>query len=269
MQIKAKTQKPFTKSSFPLLSSVILLLSLTACTSPRPFHGGRALTSGPLTQSLSQPENPAAPSRQTQDTIRTLTYTLSDGRPPGPSTFNFQPSTIPPQPVAVVDRQETHATTELGASQKDTARELAAKLSSLKGITWLGAAIFILGLASLFWPPLQAIIGSVTTSAAITLGGLALIILPTLAVGHELLILAGVAAIVAAWFLAHRHGHLRGQLAAAGLAAPKRSVGGSALSAFSAVKSPSVKSVKSVVNTSSPRKSQPHHQRAPAGAARH
>jgi len=40
--------------------------------------------------------------------------------------------------MPVVEREETHARTELGAAQKDTARELGAKLSSLKGIVWVG-----------------------------------------------------------------------------------------------------------------------------------
>ena len=35
-------------------------------------------------------------------------------------------------------------------------------------------------------------------------------ILPTLIVGNELLILAGVASAVGLWFFAHRHGQLRG-----------------------------------------------------------
>ena len=104
---------------------------------------------------------------------------------------------------------------ELGAAQKDTARELSAKLASLKGIVWVGVAMFLFGLASLFYPPLQAIIGSVTTSAAILAGGLALIILPTLVVGHEGLILGGVALAVGGWFLAHRYGTLRGLVEAA------------------------------------------------------
>jgi hypothetical protein len=118
-------------------------------------------------------------------------------------------------PALLTDVQETHALTELGAAQKDTARELTAKLSSLRGIVWVGLGLFLFGLASLWWPPLQAVIGSITTSAAITLGGVALIILPTLVVGHELLILGGIVLAVGGWFLAHRHGHARGQLAAA------------------------------------------------------
>ena len=115
--------------------------------------------------------------------------------------------------MPVVEREETRARTELGAAQKDTARELGAKLSSLKGIVWVGVGMFVFGLASLVWPPLKLIIGSVTTSAALMLGGLALMVLPTMVAGNELLILGGVAVAVGGWFLAHRHGHLRGMVA--------------------------------------------------------
>jgi len=62
----------------------------------------------------------------------------------------------------------------------------------------------------LFYPPLKLIIGSVTTGVAIVAGGVALMVLPTLIVGNELLILGGVAAVVGMWFLGHRHGQLRG-----------------------------------------------------------
>ena len=93
---------------------------------------------------------------------------------------------------------------------RDTARELGAKLASLRGIVWVGVAMFVFGLATLFYPPLKLLIGSVTTSAAITVGGLALMVLPTLIVGNELLILSGVGVAVGGWFLAHRHGRLQG-----------------------------------------------------------
>jgi hypothetical protein len=145
---------------------------------------------------------------------------------PPPSTFNSQPSTALSQqpstafvlsaPMPVIEREETKARTELGAAQKDTARELGAKLSSLKGIVWVGVGLFVFGLASLVYPPLKVIIGSVTTSAALMLGGVALMVLPTLVVGNELLILGGVGVAVGGWFLAHRHGQLRGLVAASG-----------------------------------------------------
>jgi hypothetical protein len=37
-------------------------------------------------------------------------------------------------------------------------------------------------------------------------------ILPSLVVGNEILILGGVALAVGGWFLAHRHGQLRGMV---------------------------------------------------------
>src|ERR1019366_6140002 len=66
---------------------------------------------------------------------------------PQPSTINSQPSSafILSAPMPVVEREETHARTELGAAQKDTARELGAKLSSLKGIVWVGVGLFVFG----------------------------------------------------------------------------------------------------------------------------
>jgi|SRR6516162_5871872 len=63
-------------ASFKSFSSPVLLLVLPACTGPRPQHGGRAFTSGVVTQTLAQAENPSQPSRISQDTIRTRTYTL-------------------------------------------------------------------------------------------------------------------------------------------------------------------------------------------------
>jgi hypothetical protein len=204
---------------------------------------------GSVEQTLVQGENPSQASKQTQESVKVRTYTLpagsrmeqslnaecgvrsAEGRKAEgvnanaqpstsfaasrqPSTLNAQPSTtfVLSAPMPVVEREETHAAAELGAAQKDTARELGAKLSSLKGIVWVGVGLFVFGLGSLVYPPLKVIIGSVTTSAALMLGGIALMVLPTLIVGNELLILGGVALTVGGWFLAHRHGQLRGMV---------------------------------------------------------
>lgn len=102
--------------------------------------------------------------------------------------------------------------TSVGAAQKDTGREIAAKLSSLKGVVWLGVLVFLFGVASAFYPPLKLIVGSVTTSAACAAAGLALIFLPALVVGHELLILCVAAGAVGLYWWSHRHGELRGKL---------------------------------------------------------
>jgi hypothetical protein len=210
-----------------------LALLATGCAGPRPLKGGKAVITrkpaGVVEQTLVQSENPAQATKQDQESVKVRTYLVPAGsrieqsQTPGTaagrpqlSTINSQPSTTltVSAPMPVVEREETHARTELGAAQKDTARELGAKLSSLKGIVWVGVGLFVFGLASLVWPPLKVVIASVTTSAALMLGGVALMVLPTLVVGNELLILGGVGLAVGAWFLAHRHGQLRGMVAA-------------------------------------------------------
>ena len=208
--------------------AVITVTGLMFGCAMAPLKGGKATTLNKpnqgIEQTVQQGENPAQVSRQDQETLRTKTYTVPAGSQVmetrvtadagGAPVTNAQAMVIS-APMAVVEHEETRAKTELGAAQKDTARELTAKLASLKGIVWVGVALFLFGLATLFYPPLKLLIGSVTTSAAICAGGLALIILPTLIVGNELLILAGVAAAVGLWFFAHRHGQLRGLVDAA------------------------------------------------------
>ncbi len=233
-----------------LCAGFTLALLVTGCAGPRPLKGGRAITTrkptGIVEQTLVQGENASQATKQDQETVKVRSYTVPAGsrivqsQPPAcapaqlstinsqpinlhPSTLNLQPSTInyPPStafvltaPMPVIEREETRARTELGAAQKDTARELGAKLSSLKGIVWVGIGLFVFGLASLVYPPLKVVIGSVTTSAALMLGGVALMVLPSLIVSNELLILGAVALAVGGWFLAHRHGQLRGIVAA-------------------------------------------------------
>ena len=208
-----------------LCAGFALALLATGCAGPRPLKGGKAVTTrkpaGVIEQTLVQGENPSQATKQDQESVKVRTYTVPAGsrmeqsQPPDavrspiyvpalsdlsldlqPSTLNSQPSTtfILSAPMPVVEREETHARTELGAAQKDTARELGAKLSSLKGIVWVGVGLFVFGLASLVWPPLKVVIGSVTTSAALMLGGVALMVLPSLVVGNELLILGVVGA---------------------------------------------------------------------------
>jgi hypothetical protein len=203
---------------------ILGLVTLTGC-SMAPLKGGKAITVSKnaqgIEQTVMQSDNPAATSKQDQETVRTKSYTVPAGSRLVETRVVADASGAPitnasalvlSAPMAVVEHEETRAKTELGAAQKDTARELSAKLASLKGIVWAGVVLFLFGLATLFYPPLKLLIGSVTTSAAICAGGLALMILPSLIVGNELLILAGVAAAVGLWFLAHRHGQLRGMV---------------------------------------------------------
>ena len=202
--------------------AAMVLLMVSGCTIA-PLKGGHASTVSKSTQGIEQSvvqgDNPSQASRQNQETVRTKSYTVPTGSRLVETRVSADTSGAPATnatalvisaPMAVTEHEETRATTELGAAQKDTARELSAKLASLKGIVWVGVAMFLFGLATMFYPPLKLIIGSITTSAAITVGGLALMVLPTLVVGNELLILLGVGASVGVWFFAHRHGQLRG-----------------------------------------------------------
>lgn len=201
---------------------VWFLLVVAGCVS-RPLKGGRAVTSsrpiGGVEQTIVQGENPAQVTKQDQETVKVRSYTLPAGsrmeearveRSAAGAPVTNVHAVVVAAPMPVQEREETRAKTELGAAQKDTAREVGAKLASLKGVVWVGVGLFLFGLATLFYPPLKLIIGSVTTSAAMVLGGVALMVLPSLIVGNELLILGGVGAIVGGWFLAHRHGQLRG-----------------------------------------------------------
>jgi len=216
---------------------------VTGCTGPRPLKGGKAVTThkpaGVIEQTVVQGENASQATKQDQESVKVRTYTVPAGSrveqsqtpaaPPAqlstinsqpinlqPSTINSQPSTsfLLSAPMPVVEQERVYARAELGAAQKDTARELGAKLSSLKGIVWVGVGLFVFGLASLVYPPLKLMVASVTTSAALVFGGVALMVLPTMVVGNELLILGVVALVVGGWFLAHRHGTLRGVVAA-------------------------------------------------------
>lgn len=132
--------------------------------------------------------------------------------PNGTSAVVEQPQNPKDEAVQVWEREQKadgavteKVTTKIGAAQKDVAREMAAKLSSLKWVSLLGVLVFLFGVASAFWPPLKVIVGSMTTSAVIGAAGLALIVLPVLIVGNELLILGGAAGAVVLYWFAHRH----------------------------------------------------------------
>jgi hypothetical protein len=216
-----------TKNLLVNVAAIAAVGMLSGC-AMAPLKGGHASTVSKSTQGIEQSvvqgENPAQVSRQDQETVRTKSYTVPTGSrmvearvvtDAGGAAVTNATALIISAPMAVTEHEETRAKTELGAAQKDTARELSAKLASLKGIVWVGVVVFLFGLATMFYPPLQAIIGSVTTSVAIIVGGMSLMVLPSLIVGNELLILGGVGAAVGLWFFAHRHGQLRGLVDAA------------------------------------------------------
>ena len=222
----------FRFSIFDSLLMMTLAATLVAgCTSPKPLKPGVARIQSNLATNgtrefiadLKQPENPAQSASQNFERITETELPIPAQSkvqevitiPPPPNQPDAQPTkqektVVLSAPTVQKTRIIEKAGTTIGAAQKDTAREVGAKLASLKGVVWVGVGLFLFGLATLFYPPLRAIIGSVTTSIAMTAGGVALMVLPSLIVGNELLILGVVALAVGGWFFAHRHGQLRG-----------------------------------------------------------
>jgi len=208
-------------------------LALVGCGTVKPLKPGVAriqsnfATNGAreFIADLKQPENPAQSATQnferTTETelpipaqSRVQEVIVNPAAQPGGEPVKQEKTVVLSAPTVQKTRTVEKAGTMIGAAQKDTAREFGAKLASLKGVVWVGVGLFLFGLASLFYPPLRAIIGSVTTSVAMVAGGVALMVLPSLIVGNELLILSAVALAVGGWFFAHRHGQLRGTIEA-------------------------------------------------------
>lgn len=172
------------KTLLKLIGGCLLALSLltTGC-SPLPLRPGRAaiVTESGKQISVRQSQNPL--NETTQDYKR-----VTDTQ--GTTT------------------EEVH--TKIGAAQKDVAREMAAKLGAMRPVMWVGILLFLFGAASLVYPPLKLIVASTTTSLVLTASGLAMIVLPSLVVGNEVLIMAvGLGAAGLYWF-SHRHGKLQG-----------------------------------------------------------
>jgi hypothetical protein len=100
-----------------------------------PLKGGKASTVSKSTQGIEQSvvqgDNPAAASRQDQETVRTKSYTVPAGSrmvetrvsaDTGGAPVTNVSALVISAPMAVTEHEETRAKTELGAAQKDTAR---------------------------------------------------------------------------------------------------------------------------------------------------
>lgn len=179
----------------------LLVLTLLSGCSLMPLRGGYGAikTSSGAGAFVKQSQNPQ---QETSQKFERITEEIPNGIPLG-SVGGVSEVKV----LRVTERGETH----IGAAQKDTGREIAAKLSSLKGVVIIGVLVFLFGAASFVYPPLKVLVGgSVTTSAVISAAGLALIFLPSLLVGHEILILSVSGGAAGLYWFAHRHGSLQG-----------------------------------------------------------
>jgi hypothetical protein len=201
-----------------LLALTLLISSLLGGCMLSPLRGGHSRVTRPEgTTELVGPQNPKESSQQQTESEDSTEIELPAGTPIHIIDLQGKTNAIAvlPQPTKMHTVRRDKTATTIGAAQKDMAREVGAKLASMRWMQWVGIAVFLFGAASLFYPPLKLIVGSVTTSLAATGAGLLLITLPVLIVGNEVLLLVMgciIPAGVAVWFFAHRHGSVQSEL---------------------------------------------------------
>ncbi|MHB8520713.1 MAG: hypothetical protein ACYDH9_08135 [Limisphaerales bacterium] len=204
------------------LFAVLTVALLSACAiTPKPLKGGHARISSPVSQGstesrlpagaaqagptaatleIVQPDNPAAASRQTRESTNEFSVVIpagstvrqvnvsgaAGGRGATTNALEFTVSA----PTTIHQGSGEHVEQTLGAAQKDTSRELGARLTALKPVQWVGV-LLLLGagaLAYFGWWTKAAICGGV---------GVAMIVLAATIPGHETAILAVGGAVVA------------------------------------------------------------------------
>ena len=177
----------------------------------KPQAGGGASTSlggalkSPSEAILKQPENPGDTSKQElkrhekREEVVPIPVARVTETPQKDGSVVKITETFAPQIVKTEVKEE--GKTELGAAQKDTSREIAAKLASYSKLQYIGVGLILFGAASLFYAPLRILMGGGKQLgiAIAALGGL-LIVAPMLIVGNEGLILIGAIVVgVLAW----------------------------------------------------------------------
>ena len=199
--------------AFVILCFLAPLALFTGCTGER-IQGGHSMTDLFGLHSVArQSDDPKEPTSQNvvSDMEETRLIPAGSRLITGAGTNKLE--TTIAAPMLVTTKRHQVSDTRLGAAQKNVLGETIAKLKSLRWVQFCGLGLALFGLASLFWPPLRLLVNSVTTSVWCLIGGAALIFLPVVIVGHEVLILAVVGGVVALWFFAHRHGGMAATVA--------------------------------------------------------
>lgn len=205
-----------------IIAAILAALALTGCMSGMRLKPGHTATSigpdGVLMANAVQSQDPKEPMTQTVTTQASDEKIIPAGSvvemvTPGKTNSPVEKITLS-QPMPVKSATVHTIETKVGGAQKNTAAEIGAKLASFKWIQWFGVLLALFGIATLAYPPLRLIINSVTTSAWVIGAGAAMVFLPVVIVGHEVLIMALGGGGAALWFLAHRHGGVTGELAA-------------------------------------------------------
>ncbi|WP_404422916.1 hypothetical protein [Nibricoccus sp. IMCC34717] len=197
-----------------LVPCVLAAAALSGCAMvPRAQQGGHAVTAPGIT--VAAPENPATPTTQTHKRMVTRRFTPESLRPP---TIK-ESLPVAQEPTAghavqhVAEEFESEeTTTTIGAAQKDTTREISAKLAALRPVQMFGGALVAAAVA-MFWPPVRLAIGAGKEIQMWTaLAGAALIFIPPLLPGNERLILVTALVGLALFWLSHRLSYKSGML---------------------------------------------------------
>lgn len=191
---------------------LVSVLLFAGCSTFKPQRGGNAgsdLKTGSTSLSVNQPDNPAGKAEQeasreeTRETPTSLptAQTTTVTHPDGTKTetrVEFS-SAVAKETIS----QSTKAV--VGPAQKDTARELAAKLASMRPIQYAGVACLLFAAAGLFYAPLRIVLGGGKQfPIAIGVLGAALVVAPQLIAGNETLILVGSAVVAFVYWMSLR-----------------------------------------------------------------
>ena len=191
----------------------LIAIVSSGCLSARIKPGRtQAATGDGATASAVQSQDPNAPTTQRIETETIFSRVLPAGSVVESGGITNLSHTTLSAPATENSTTRKIITTSVGPSQHDTAQDIAAKLASIRWLQWVGILLALFGGASLFYPPLQMVINSPMTSVwCIAVGG-AMIFLPLIIVGHEVLILGVGVGVLLLWFFAHSHGSVTAEL---------------------------------------------------------
>lgn len=191
-----------------ILLIVAALCAMSGCSTGNPLKPGEAKMLSNATNGFAsfvkQSENPSQSASQTYEETSTTERPLparteivetTKRRDKSGAIVEQTKLMVLPEPTIEKTVTTRKAGTVVGASQRDTAREIGAVMRGMSGLIYLGAALLLLGVVSLFYPPLKLLVNSRTTSLAVAGVGIALILLPSLVADPRARIMFGIAGI--------------------------------------------------------------------------
>jgi hypothetical protein len=205
---------------FKFLSPLVCLILLSGCSLlPKPQKPGAGTVNTPsVTAEFVQPENPAQSAKQDVKTITKSKLEIPEGTKVTEITTSTNEAGVPikyerifhlDQATTQESVTETEVKTSVGAAQKDTAREIGAKLAAMRPVQYVGF-ILILAALAMFHPVVRSVTMSSTLQMVTGAVGILLIFLPMVIVGNEVILLVAGIGIPTVWFFVHKHGKLQG-----------------------------------------------------------